>query len=109
MKIRVAPFVAFLSVLFLSCPVWAHSESTPLDLSQPATIGNTTLRPGQYKLVADLNADQVRVESNGKLIGTFTGKTVALRSKSEQTAVIFDGQRISEIEFAGKTEAIKLD
>ncbi len=109
MKIRVAPFVAFLSVLFLSCPVWAHSESTPLDLSQPATIGSTTLKPGQYRLIANLSTDQVRVERKGKVIGTFTGTPVTLQTKSEQTAIVFNGRQISEIQFTGKTEALKLD
>jgi hypothetical protein len=109
MKMRVTPFFALLAVFFLSCPVWAHSESTPLTLSQPATIGSTTLKPGQYRIVADLKTDQVRVERNGKLIGTFTGTPVTLNSKSEQTAIVFDGQRISEIQFTGKTEALKLE
>jgi hypothetical protein len=109
MRIRVAPFFAFLAVLLLSCPVWAHSESTPLTLMQPATIGNMTLKPGQYRFFADLNTDQVRVERNGKVVGTFTGKPVMLHSKSEQTAIVFNGRRISELQFTGKTEAIKLD
>lgn len=109
MRIRVALPFAFLAVLFLSCPVWANSESTPLYLSQPATIGNTTLKPGQYRLIANLSAGQVRVERKGKVIGTFAGKPVTLQTKSEETAIVFNGRRISEIQFTGKTEALKLN
>ncbi|MFZ0211310.1 MAG: hypothetical protein WBE20_03115 [Candidatus Acidiferrales bacterium] len=68
-----------------------------------------TLRPGQYQFVADPNSDEVRVERGGKLIGTVAGKAVTLNQKSEYTAIIFNGSRISEIQFMGKVEAIKID
>ncbi|HEV2289991.1 MAG TPA: hypothetical protein VGR81_13690 [Candidatus Acidoferrales bacterium] len=49
------------------------------------------------------------MERKGKVIGTFAGKPVTLQTKSEETAIVFNGRRISEIQFTGKTEALKLN
>jgi hypothetical protein len=110
MQCRFIQSVAVLAVLAFSAPVFARAMSQPLDLTQPAMIGSTTLKPGQYHLSADPNSNQVRVvrDSDRKLVATVQGTTVTLHQKSPYGAVIMDGQRIHEIQFAGKTEAIEL-
>ncbi|MGB6482054.1 MAG: hypothetical protein WBE86_01055 [Candidatus Acidiferrales bacterium] len=105
---RFSQCLAILAVLALSAPVFARSMSQPLELNQPATIGSATLQPGHYELKADPNSNQVRVERDGKLVATVEGRTVTLNKKSDYGAVVMDGQRIHEIQFAGKTEAIEI-
>ena len=97
-----------LAVLALSAPVFARAMSQPLDLQQTATIGSTTLQPGHYDLQADPNSVQVRVMQNRKLVATVEGKIVTLRKKAPCGAVMFDGRRIQEIQFSGKTQAIDI-
>lgn len=109
---RLSQCLAILAVLAFAAPVFAHSktESQPIVLTQPATIGSTTLQPGQYKITANLQSDQVLVknQNNGKLVATVTGKTVTLNQKSPYSAIVFNGRDIHEIQFSGKTEAIEI-
>lgn len=107
---RFAQCLALLAVLALSAPVFAKSMSQPIVLNQPATIGNTTLQPGHYKITANLESDQVLVKrvNDGKLVATVTGTTVTLNKRPTYSAVVFNGRNIHEIQFSGKTEAIEI-
>ena len=109
MRIRVSPFIAALAVVVFTCPVWAHSESIHLRLSRPATIGSTSLQPGKYTFSADTNMNQLIVKRDGKLVATIPAKEVTLKHKSPYTAVVFNHRQIQEIQFGGKTQAIKVD
>jgi hypothetical protein len=100
--------LAILAMLALASPVFAKSVSQTLDLTQPAKLGDTSLQPGHYKVLADLNSDQVQVEQNGRLVATLTGKTVNLNNKSPYNAVVFNGRHIHEIQISGKMQAIEL-
>ena len=109
---RVNQCLAILAVFAFSMPLFARSDriSQPLDLTQPATIGSTTLQPGHYSVVANLNSDQVRVKNNqdGKFVATIEGRTVTLNNKSPYSAIVMNGQSIHEIQFAGKAQAIEI-
>lgn len=105
---RICQSLAIFAVLALATPIFARSVSQPLDLDQPATIGSTTLRPGHYDVQADLNSYQVRITQNRKLVATVEGKIVTLAQKAPYGSVIFDGRRIHEIQFSGKSEAIEI-
>lgn len=101
--------LAVLAVAAFALPVWAHSESTPLTLNQPATIGTVSLKPGLYTLTAGTGMKEVMVKRDGKVIATVPAKGVTLNRKPEYTAVVFNNRQIQEIQFEGKTEAIKVD
>lgn len=105
---RICQSLAIFAVLVLSPPIFARSVSQPLELDQPATIGSTTLRPGHYDVQADLNSYQVRITQNRKLVVTVEGKIVTLNKKAPYGAVVFNGRRIHEIQFSGKSEAIEI-
>lgn len=100
--------VVLAAAFSFSAPVFARAMSQSLELTQPAMIGSTTLAPGSYKVTADLNSDRVQVEQQGKLIATVEGKTVTLHRKSPYAAIVMDGNRISEIQFSGKIQAIQI-
>ncbi len=109
MRIRVSPLLAAAAVIVFSCPVWAHSESTSLRLSRPATIGTMTLKPGKYRLTANSTETLVPVNRRGSIVAPVPGKEVTLKNKSVYTAVVFNGRRIHELQFEGKTQAIKVE
>jgi hypothetical protein len=110
MLTRLSQGLVVLAILALSAPVFARSRSMaqPLDLSQPATIGSTTLKPGHYEIRADENSNQVRVTHDSKLVATVEGKIVTLNRKAPYAAVVFNGRQIHEIQFSGKIEAIEI-
>ena len=105
---RFANCLAVIAILALASPVFAKSFSQTIDISQPATIGQQSLEPGQYKFTANLSSDMVRIERDGKLVATVQGKTVDLKNKAPYGAVVFTGRRIQEIQFQGKTQAIEI-
>ncbi|HEV2183344.1 MAG TPA: hypothetical protein VGR39_06645 [Candidatus Acidoferrales bacterium] len=67
------------------------------------------MQPGKYTLTADTDMNDVMVKRDGKLIATVPGKQVTLNRKPEYTAVLFNNRQIQEIQFEGKTEAVKVD
>lgn len=105
---RLSNFLAVVAILALASPVFAKSFSQTIDISQHATIGEKSLEPGTYKFTADLNSDMVRVERGGKVVATIQGTTVDLKNKAPYGALVFNGLRIHQIQFQGKTEAIDI-
>jgi hypothetical protein len=107
---RFTQCLVVVAVLAFAVPVFARAMSQPLEVNQPTEIGGVTLQPGTYKVIANLNSNQVLVkrDRDGKLMATVQGEIVTLHKKSPYGAVIMDGQRIHEIQFAGKTEAIDI-
>ncbi|HEU5411174.1 MAG TPA: hypothetical protein VFU57_09155 [Candidatus Acidoferrales bacterium] len=105
---RFANFIIIIAMLALASPVFAKSFSQTIDISQPATIGQQSLQPGQYKFTANLSSDMVRIERDGKLVATVQGKTVDLKNKAPYGALVFNGRRIEQIQFQGKMQAIEI-
>ena len=99
--------LAVLAAAAFAIPVWAHGLSAPLSLDKPATIGDTTLKPGNYRVIVDSKTDQVRVTQDGRVLATVPGKWVTLKNKSPYTAVVIDKNQIQEIDFSGKTQAVR--
>jgi hypothetical protein len=62
---------AFSLVAFLALPVWAHTDSAQLTVTNPTTIAGKQLQPGTYKLEVDPNQRQLKV------VNTSSHKTVA--------------------------------
>ena len=100
--------VVVVAMLALASPVFAKSFSQTIEINQPATIGDTSLQPGSYKFVADLDSGTVRVERGRKVVATVHGKTVTLKNKAPYGSVVVDGGKVQEIQFQGKSEAIDL-
>jgi len=94
--------------LMLAIPAHARTESAQLALEKPATIGETTLKAGNYKLVVDSKTDDIRVFSNGHAIATVHGQWIELKSNAPYTSVTVTDGQVQEIEFAGKTKEIRI-
>jgi hypothetical protein len=107
---RLSQCLALAAVVAFAVPVFAKRMSQPLEVNQPTQIGSVTLQPGTYRVMADSNSNQVLVkrDRDGKLVATVEGKIVTLPHKSVYGAIVMDGQRVHEIEFAGKTQAIEI-
>jgi len=102
-------FTAF-ALLALALPVWARTDTAHLTVTQPTTIGTTQLKSGDYKIEVSPNATQLKV------VDTDTGKTVAevpchwiqLQKKPNTTEVVTNNNQVTEIDFGGKTQAVKV-
>jgi hypothetical protein len=111
MHIRAKHYLTVLSVTaFLALPVWAHTDSAELTVLNPTTIAGQQLEPGTYKLEVQPNQTQMKV------VNTQTNKTVAkvpvhwiqVKSAPNSAEVILDQNHVSEVEFGGKTQAVRV-
>jgi hypothetical protein len=94
----------------MTLPVWAKSNpkdslSTTITISSTASLNSVTLAPGEYKVVAE--GKQAKFERDGKLVAEAPCTWVTLSSKPPYSEVMTDHNRITEIDFSGKTQAIK--
>ena len=108
MRIQGKYLVTFAAVAMMSLPVWARGESTPYLVDTPTQIGSTSLQPGQYELKVEPNSDHVTVYRDGKEVATAPCQWITLSKKSPETMVQTAQGRVTEIDFGGKTEAVKL-
>jgi hypothetical protein len=107
MRIHAKHVLAGLGVVFLTLPVWAHTNSADLQIDNPAVIGGTQLKPGQYELRVKDGATQVSVVQDGKVVAQVPCKWIQLPKKAENSEVTVSENRVSEIDFSGKTEAVQ--
>ena len=110
---RMSPFfIAIAVTAVLTIPSWARDNSSAalsasISLDSTATINNTntTLEPGEYKVVAEQN--QAKFEKNGKVVAEVPCTLKTLPGKAAHTEFIVDQGRLLEIQVSGKTEAIE--
>jgi hypothetical protein len=110
METRMKSCLAAVAMLALSLPIWAGTDSARLVVDHPVTIGAQQLEPGSYNLKAkdgDKQIDVVRAD-NGKTIASVPCEWVQLAQKARQTEVLFNADRVVEIDFGGKNEAVAI-
>lgn len=110
MHIRARQGLIAVATLLLAFPVWAGSNKAQLTVTQSTTIGSTQLKPGNYNLEVKENAAQLRVTDadNGKVIAQVPVQWITLKDKPSTTAVIVNENQVTEVDFGGKTQAIRV-
>jgi hypothetical protein len=110
MDILTKTCLAVVAVLVLSLPIWARTDSAQLVVDHPVTIGTQQLGPGTYNLKANDGEKQISVvrADNGKTVASVPCEWVQLAQKARQTEVLFNADRVIEIDFGGKTEAVAI-
>jgi hypothetical protein len=109
MRVRIGAVLTALCMLAIASPVWAHGESTNLTIEHNDTIGNTTLKPGAYRFEVDPTKNDIKVMSKNRLVATIQGKWVDLKYTAPYSAVIITKDKIQEIQFMGKRQAIRVE
>jgi hypothetical protein len=92
---------ALLGALCLSVPVFAKPIVKTLSISQPAKVGQVTLKAGEYKFSIDGN--KVTVQRGKDQLAQSEGRWEDRSTKSDYDAVLMnaDGQ-VKEIRFYGQ-------
>jgi len=108
MEIRTKTCLAVVAMLALSLPMWARTDSAQLVVDHPVTIGAQQLEPGSYNVKAHDGEKQISIvrADNGKIVASVPCEWVQLAQKPRQTEVLFNADRVVEIDFGGKTEAV---
>jgi hypothetical protein len=100
-----------LAILVFALAVWARPDKTytaEWDNSQATMIGNTQIEPGTYQIQAHENQNTLDIVRNGKVVAQTPCHWIQLPKKAQDTEVDTNGNQIVQIEFSGKTEAIRV-
>jgi hypothetical protein len=107
MFIRAKHLVTGVAAIFLAFPVWAHTETTTVGISNPTAIAGTQLAPGEYEVKVQDAANQVSVIRDGKVVAEVPCHWIQLPKKADSSEIILTKNQITQIDFRGKTEAIQ--
>jgi len=107
MHFDVKKLVAVLATFLFAAVLWASSrmDSTDYDVTKPTEIGNTQLMPGHYMLKASESVNQLRVLQDGKVLATVPCHWVKLDHKADDSEILTNANRVTRVEFKGRTEA----
>jgi|SRR5579862_8091703 len=111
MSKRSVLFSAIVMAVFalMTLPSWARPNSNDtlsanIQLYSAATVNNTTLQPGQYKVIAE--GSQAKFEKGGKVVAEVPCTLKTLSSKPPETEFVIDHDQLIEIHVSGKMQAI---
>jgi hypothetical protein len=108
MDLRTKTSLTVVAALALSLPIWARTDSAQLVIDHPVTIGTQQLEPGSYNVKANDGENQISIvrADSGKTVASVPCEWVQLAQKPRQTEVLFNADRVVEIDFSGKTKAV---
>lgn len=96
--------LAIVMGLALALPLWAKPLKKTIELYSPARVGNTSLPAGQYEMI--LNEKEATFEKNNKVV-VETPYQWKQTAKAPTDAMLFDNDKLTGIEFSGKSQAIE--
>ena len=113
MRFETKHYLAVVAILILAMPLWAgknssHTYSAHFEASRVTMIGTMELQPGNYTFEAKEAQNQLDVIMDGKVIATVPCQWIQLPKKAIGSAVQSDENRVTEIDFEGRTEAVKI-
>ena len=104
-----------LAALALALPIAARSDNTnppkaivsmSVDLSSPATLGGTELKPGSYSVRAD--SVKVTMLRGGKAIAEAPVQWKDEAGKAAYSSIVTESRQIKEIHFSGKSKYVEI-
>lgn len=112
MRISVRTFLGGVAVVLLAVPIWARPSSGRMDTAQwdpgqQSKIANMDFGPGSYELRVREMSNQVDVMRDGKVVAQVPCHWVELPKKSNSTEVMETNNQVTQVQFAGRTEAVQ--
>lgn len=108
MRLHARQFLGSVALIALAFPVWARTDNVPLHSDGTTVIGQTQLKQGDYELRVKDNASQIEVVRNGKVVAQAPVTWIQLDKKPQSTEVVMDKDHVVEVDFGGKTQAVKV-
>ena len=96
-----------LTLLLAALPVLAaHMYSVLWNVTQPATIGGTEVKAGEYELRVEEGQPTLQVVSHGKMVAEVPCHWVQLPKKAVSDEVEVDDNKVTSVQFSGETAAL---
>lgn len=100
-------FLGGLALLLATVPVWgAHIDMVMWTVSQATMVGGSEIKPGDYTIQAQEGQSTVQIMSHGKMLMEVPAHWIQLPSKATASQVEVDNNKVTSIEFGGKTAAL---
>ena len=101
------------AVLLFSIPAIAGADKGRMDsahwtAAQETKVGTIDLKPGEYEFKSQESGNELRVLQNGKVIGKVACQWIMLPKKATESQVLTDNNQITQVQFAGRTEAVQI-
>jgi hypothetical protein len=114
MRIRAIQLFAAVAVLFLALPVFAgkrgsSTNSAAFSVQEVTTIGQTQLKPGEYLLQAVDGQNELEILQHGKMIGKIPCRWIQLPAKAQESEVLADQGKVTQVNFRGDIQAVQID
>lgn len=96
-----------LALLLSAIPAWAgHTYMVEWNVTEPTAIGGTEVKPGDYEIKAEEGQSQLQLLSHGKMLAQVPCHWIQLPSKAIASGVGTESNKVTSVEFEGKTAAI---
>lgn len=104
--VRMLQVMAVLLALALAVPAFADTYKRNLTLADPAKLGSTELKPGDYTLQFD--GSKITLKQGKKVIAEAPAEWVDVKFEVRGDTVIIDKGVITEVRIEGKKRVIKV-
>ncbi len=104
--VRYLKILAVILGLAMAIPAMADTLSKGITLYNPAKLGGTELKAGDYWLVFD--GAKVTLKQGKKVVAEAKAEWVEVKTASQGDAIIVDNGAISEIRIGGRKRVIKI-
>jgi hypothetical protein len=103
---RLFPIIAVVLTLALALPAVADTYKRSLTLNDPAKLGGTELKPGDYMLQFD--GAKIVLKQGKKVIAEAAAEWVETKNSAGANTVVIDKGSITEVRIEGKKKVIKV-
>ena len=102
-------FLAGFALVALALPAWSRTEQMNLNVQpQGIMIGHTQIPAGSYELRIDSSKMDLTVLKEGKVVTDAHGEWVKLPAKADDSEVMYDGNRLVQVQFERSNEAFHI-
>ena len=106
-RILTVALVVALALPLVATPALAKDSGavkTSITLASPANLGGTTLKAGEYSVIAD--ETKVTLKRDGKVVAEVSAQWADAKQKFDASSVVIEGNDIREIRFGGKSRYV---
>ena len=101
------------TVVLIVLPMWAKPKAERTDTAtwqtaEAVMVGTTQIQPGEYTLRAEESGKMLEVLHDGKVVAQIPCHWIELPKKAADTEVSTNGNKVTQVEFAGRTEALQI-